>query len=114
MRLLVLTLAGALVAMPVLAQTKADPHAGHAPPAAAKAAAAPLVNAEIRRIDKANGRVTLRHEAIPNLDMGPMTMVFVATRPGMLDGFNAGDRVRFSAQTVNGQYELIRIEPAPK
>lgn len=75
--------------------------------------AAPLVNAEVRRIDRSAGKVTLRHEPIPNLDMSNMTMVFTATKPEILDGLKVGDRVRFSADKVKGQYIVTRIEPAP-
>ena len=73
---------------------------------------APLVNAEVRKIDHAAQKVTLRHEPIPNLEMDGMTMVFTATKPGMLEGLKIGDRVRFSADKVKGQYLVTHIEAA--
>mgnify|MGYP001368725824 CR=1 FL=1 len=41
-----------------------------------------LTDGEVRRIDQAGGRLTLKHGEIRNLDMPPMTMVFqVRDRP---------------------------------
>lgn len=90
-----------------LAQSKAEDHSAHHP----SEAAAPLVSAEVRRVDKAAGKVTLRHEAIPNLDMPAMTMVFTAQKPEVLDTLKVGDKVRFNADKVNGQYVVTSIEP---
>jgi Cu(I)/Ag(I) efflux system periplasmic protein CusF len=39
-----------------------------------------------------------------------MTMVFRAQAPAMLKGIKAGDRVKFDAEDVNGQYSVTRIE----
>jgi len=100
-----------------LAQTAADPHAGHhasadTPTAAASAPAEALVwtQGEVRKIDTATGKVTLRHQAIINLDMPPMTMVFSARPPQLLDGLKVGDAVRFHAENPNGAYLVTRIE----
>ena len=38
--------------------------------------AAALVDDEVRRIDKENMKITLRHGEIKKLDIAPMTMVF--------------------------------------
>lgn len=70
----------------------------------------PWVDAEVRRIDKAAKKITLRHGAIPNLGMSPMTMVFQVRDPAWLEQFKAGDRVRFSAQSVSGGYAVMQIE----
>jgi Cu(I)/Ag(I) efflux system protein CusF len=51
-----------------------------APTGAATTAA---VEGEVRKIDKAQGKVTLKHGPIPNLDMSPMTMVFRARNPSV-------------------------------
>ena len=64
----------------------------------------------IRRVDSANGKVTIKHGEIRNLDMPPMTMVFKATDPSLLQGLQAGDRVRFGADLVNGEYTLRSLE----
>lgn len=81
-----------------------------AAPALAADAAEVWTAATVRKVDAANGRVTLRHGPIPNLDMPPMTMVFRAT-PEQLQGLKDGDAVRFRAERSDGAFRLIAIEP---
>jgi len=76
-------------------------------------AQAPTTKAEITKLDKPGGRVTLKHEEIKNLDMPPMTMVFHVRSPGMLDGLAVGNRIRFTAERINGQYTLTSVSKAP-
>jgi Cu(I)/Ag(I) efflux system protein CusF len=80
--------------------------------AAAQAAEPPLVDGEVRKVDLETKKITLRHGAIPNLDMPPMTMMFQVKDPVMLDGVKTGDKVRFSAEKIGGAYTVIRIESA--
>jgi Cu(I)/Ag(I) efflux system protein CusF len=80
--------------------------------AAAAAAAAELTAAEVRKVDTAGGKVTLKHERIANLDMDPMTMVFRATKPEQLKGLKAGDKVRFRAASNKGALVVTHIEAA--
>ena len=75
------------------------------------AADAAMAEAEVRKVDKAGKKITLKHGPIPNLGMGPMTMVFVAKEPALLDNLKAGDKVRFSAEKVKGDYTVTKIEP---
>ncbi|SIP90810.1 copper-binding protein [Pseudacidovorax sp. RU35E] len=83
-------------------------------PAALAQARQPLpeVDAEIRRVDAAQGRITLRHGDIPNLDMGAMTMVFRVRDPALLKDVKAGDKVRFTAQMVDGQLTVMSLTVA--
>lgn len=67
---------------------------------------------EVRRIDKDQGRITLKHGEIPNLDMPPMQMVFRVKDRQVLDTLAVGDKVRFDADKVNGEYTVTRIEKA--
>ena len=71
----------------------------------------PTVAGEVRKVDKETGKLTLKHAPIPNLDMPDMTMVFRVKDPAMLDIVKAGDKVRFAADKVDGQYTVVRIEP---
>ena len=91
----------------------ASPRSESASPAAhaTAQAGAPMSDAEVRRIDRDAGKVTLRHGPIPNLDMPPMTMVFVAKDKAMLEGLKAGDKVRFRAVEQQGAYIVTTIEP---
>ena len=66
--------------------------------------ASPTVAGEVRKVDKETGKLTLKHAPIPNLDMPDMTMVFRVADPAMLERVKAGDKVRFAADKVGGQY----------
>lgn len=44
--------------------------------------------------------------------MPPMTMVFQVEDPAMLDRVKAGDKVKFEADVVGGQFTVIRLEAA--
>lgn len=86
---------------------------GFKPTAGDAAGALPPTEAEVRKVDLAAGKITLKHGEIRNLDMPPMTMVFQARDPALLDGLKAGDKVRFTAERVNGAFVLRGIEAAP-
>ena len=76
------------------------------------AAHAQSTDAEVMKIDKAQQKITLRHGEIKNLDMPPMTMVFRAQDPAMLDAVKVGDKVKFDADKVGGQYTVTKLAPA--
>ena len=65
----------------------------------------------ITRIDEASGKVGIKHETIENLNMSPMTMVFVAADPTQLKGFKVGDAVNFYAEIREGKLTVTRIQP---
>jgi len=73
----------------------------------------PWVEAEVRRVDRSNRRVSLRHGPIPNLDMGGMTMVFQLSDPALLEQLQQGQRIRFSAALIQGEYTVMQIAPLP-
>jgi Cu(I)/Ag(I) efflux system periplasmic protein CusF len=73
---------------------------------------APGADGEVRRIDRAQSRITLRHGEIRALDMPPMTMVFRVRDPKLLDGLAVGDRVRFEAVAADGSYVVTVIAKA--
>ena len=100
-----LLLACWLAPHPVCAQTGA---ATNDRPAAEQARA-DLTAGEVRRVDKATGRVTIRHERIVNLNMPPMTMVFRVADKGMLNTLRPGDRILFRAEENNGVLTLTEI-----
>lgn len=78
----------------------------------ALAQGAPLVTGTVEKIDAAQGKLTLNHGKIPNLDMDAMTMVFRAQDPAMLAAVKPGDKVQFTAERVNGQITVTRIQKA--
>ena len=80
----------------------------------AQSAAAAATNAmtagEVRKVDTEQGKVTLKHEAIANLDMPAMTMVFRVAQPELLKDLKAGDKVQFQAESANGAIVVTRIQ----
>ncbi len=81
--------------------------------AGAALAQAPTTSGEVTKLDKAAGRITLKHGEIKNLDMPPMTMAFRVKDAKLLDGLAVGDRVRFAAEKVDGQYTVTVLAKAP-
>ena len=77
----------------------------------ALAQALPLAEGEVRRVDKAGGKISLKHGEIKNLDMPPMSMVFQVSDKALLDKVKVGDKVNFTASQVNGDYTVMSIEP---
>jgi len=75
-------------------------------------AALPVVDAEVRQIDKATQTITLRHGDIKNVDMPAMTMVFRVKDAAMLTAVKVGDKVKFSADKVDGVITVVALEPA--
>jgi Cu(I)/Ag(I) efflux system periplasmic protein CusF len=76
-------------------------------------AQAAMASGEVTKLDKAQGRVTLKHGEIKNLDMPPMTMVFRAADPKLLEGLAVGQRIGFTAERINGVYTLTTVSKAP-
>lgn len=74
------------------------------------AAWAQPVEGEVKKVDKAQGKVTLKHGEIKNLDMPAMTMVFRVRDAKMLDGLAEGTKVRFAADKVDGQYTVTELK----
>lgn len=99
-----------------LAHAQTRPGATTAPASGPKkesAAALPLTEGEVRRVDKERGEVVLKHGDLPNLGMPAMTMAFNVSAPSTLDKLKAGDKVRFSAEIVKGKPTITRIDVVP-
>ena len=94
----ILILAGLLTAS---ASLYAASHAG-----APMAANVDMTDAEVRKIDKENKKITLKHGEIKNLDMPGMTMVFQVKDVAMLD------KVKFRAEQAGSAIVVTDIQPA--
>jgi Cu/Ag efflux protein CusF len=71
----------------------------------------PMVNGQVTKIDESAGKITLKHGPIKKLDMNEgMTMVFRVQDPAMLKQVKVGDKVRFDADRINGQFTVTKIE----
>ena len=76
-------------------------------------AQAPTVAGEVVKIDKAGARLTIKHAGIKHLDMPAMSMSWRVRSPSLLEGLKPGDRVRFVAEKIDGQFTVTQILKAP-
>ena len=77
----------------------------------AQSAKSTMVDGEVRKVDRINATVTLKHGPLTTLGMGPMTMTFTATDPKLLANVKEGDMVRFEpAQAKDGTLLVSRLE----
>lgn len=83
-----------------------------AAPAAAASSQQALTHGEVRKVDLEQGKVTIKHQRIDNLDMPPMTMVFKVTDPASLNGVSAGDKVEFRAESAGGAISVTELRTA--
>ena len=98
-----------LVAATAAAQKpESHDHASHHPQASSPDVA--NADGEVRKVDKENKKLTLRHGPIPNLEMPEMTMVFRLADPKLLDGLEPKQKVRFTAARLQGQLTVTSIE----
>lgn len=101
-----------LGAAPAFQASAADSHDHHATSQAKPAAAASeaLTDGEVRKIDKATGKITIKHGPMPKLDMPPMTMAYRVKNKAMLDGLKIGDKIKFDVDGVGGEFTVLRLE----
>jgi Cu(I)/Ag(I) efflux system periplasmic protein CusF len=75
----------------------------------------PKAEAEIRKIDLAAKKITLKHGPIKNLDMPAMTMVFQVKDAAVLEKLaqlSAGDKILFTAEEQQGALVVTGAEKA--
>ena len=69
------------------------------------------VQGEVRKIDEAAGKVTLKHGPIRNLGMDQgMTMTFRVKDPAMLKEVQVGDKVEFEAEQAASGYTVTKMQ----
>ena len=73
-------------------------------------AAVDMTEGEVRKVDKENRKLTLKHGPIKNLDMPGMTMVFYVQDLALLEKVQPGDKVRFAADKVDGKFTVTKME----
>ena len=66
--------------------------------------------AEVRKVDVKAKQVTLKHGAIDNIGMPPMTMSFAVRDPAMLKGIKEGDKVQFKADKVGEVFTVVELK----
>jgi len=68
-----------------------------------------LFAGEVREVDKASARITLRHEAISVFDVPAKTAQYWVKDVSMLDHLHPGDSVRFTAVLQGRALVITRI-----
>ena len=71
-----------------------------------------MVNGEVKKVDEAAKKITLKHGAIKNLGMDEdgMTMVFRVQDPVMLKQVKVGDKVKFTAERGNDGIAITKLQ----
>lgn len=97
--------------LPWAALAQHNSHASN-PSTASHAMAPALSDGEVRRVDAANGKITLKHGFIAHLDMPAMTMVFTVKDPALLSKVKVGDQVRFMVVKEDGVFLITQMQAA--
>jgi Cu(I)/Ag(I) efflux system periplasmic protein CusF len=102
MKLMILTAAVAVTALSL-----APSHTAHAQTTAAKPE---MVGAEVKKVDKDAGRVTLKHAEIKSLDMPAMTMVFRVKDEKLWEKLTEGAKVNVVIEKALMGYNVTQVE----
>ncbi len=75
-------------------------------------AQASTVKGEVKKIDEAAGKITLKHGPIKSLDMDEdgITMVFHVQDPAMLKQVKVGDKVQFEAERATAGITITKMQ----
>lgn len=72
---------------------------------------AALTDGVVTKVDASAEKITIKHGPMKKFDMDEgMTMVYRAQDPAMLQAVKAGDKVKFDAENVNGQFVVTKIQ----
>jgi Cu(I)/Ag(I) efflux system protein CusF len=100
------------VSLPAAAQTTAPAATAPMSGMAGMNHSPDMAEGEIRKVSKDTGKLTIKHGPIKSMDMPPMTMVFTAKDPAMLDKLAVGDKIRFAVADEAGKMLVTDIQPA--
>ena len=104
---------GLTFGMPALAEGQHMDHSqGTMGQAAMPGMNAAMSEGLVKKVDKAQGKITLKHGPLENMGMPGMTMVFRVQDAKMLDQVKKGDNIRFHAEEMNGALMVTKIEAA--
>ncbi|EXI81951.1 MAG: Cation efflux system protein CusF precursor [Candidatus Accumulibacter appositus] len=106
----IISLFALALANPVFAAAEHDAH--HQAGGGAASAKVAASEGTVKKVDKAAGKVTIKHGPLANLNMPPMTMAFRVSDPAMLDNVKAGEKVSFTAENVGDALTVTALEPA--
>lgn len=70
-----------------------------------------LTDGLVTKVDPSAGKITIKHGPMPKFDMEDgMTMVYRAQDPAMLKAVKAGDKIKFDAEHIDGQFVVTKIQ----
>ena len=71
-----------------------------------------LTAGEVRKVDLEQNKLTIKHEALENLDMPGMTMVFRVLDARLLKDLKQGDKILFRAEKGEAGFTVVALEQA--
>lgn len=72
-----------------------------------------LTDGLVTKIDASASKITIKHGPMKKFDMEDgMTMVYHVNDAALLTTVKAGDKVKFDAEHVNGQFIVTKIQTA--
>lgn len=72
-----------------------------------------MTDGVVTKVNPSANKITIKHGPMKKFGMDDgMTMVYAVKDPTMLSGVKSGDKIKFDADEVNGQFIVTRIAPA--
>lgn len=69
-----------------------------------------MSHGEIKKVDTANGKLTIKHGPLENLGMDAMTMVFKVKDPSTISQVKVGDKIDFVAEQIDGALTVVKMQ----
>src|SRR5271165_2402232 len=74
-------------------------------------ASAQMTDGRVVKVDRSASKITIRHGPMKKFDMDEgMTMVYRVQNPAVLETVKAGDKIKFDADRIDGQFTVTRIQ----
>jgi Cu(I)/Ag(I) efflux system protein CusF len=74
-------------------------------------ALADMTDGLVVKVDQPAQKITIKHGPMKKFDMDEgMTMVYRVQDPAMLKAVKAGDKIKFDAERINGQFTVTKLE----
>jgi Cu/Ag efflux protein CusF len=72
---------------------------------------AEMTDGLVVKVDQPAQKITIKHGPMKKFDMDEgMTMVYRVQEPAMLKAVKAGDKIKFDAERINGQFTVTKLE----
>ncbi|MBI1203724.1 MAG: RND transporter [Rhodopseudomonas sp.] len=73
-----------------------------------------MTDGVVTKVNPSANKITIKHGPMKKFGMDDgMTMVYTVKSPDLLSGIKSGDKIKFDADEVNGQFIVTKIAPAP-